>query len=259
MSLYNNKNINQPAEFTFTCSGISTTGHVRSKNEDSFINVSDQNLWVVADGMGGHDAGDFASQTITEQAGKYIQQASLEDSILLLEENLLSSNKLIKEKALKLGTKATIGSTVVCLYAWKNLAFFLWAGDSRAYRLRDSKLERLTEDHSFVEELVRLGKIKEDEAESHPASNVVLNAIGIDSSLLIDMEYYEIKDQDLFVLCSDGLYKDLSGDRITDILESDTCSLEETNQSLIDAALEAGGNDNCTVILVKAEIAENDV
>ena len=258
MSLYKSKKINQP-EFSFTYSGLSNTGCVRAKNEDSYICVPDQNLWVVADGMGGHEAGDFASQTITQQAGKFITQPSLEASILLLEENLFSSNDLIKEKAQKMGAKSTIGSTVVCLYAWKNLAFLLWAGDSRVYRYRNNTLQRLTEDHSFVEELVRLGKIKAEDAESHPASNVVLNAIGIDSTLLVDMEYYEIEDQDLFILCSDGLYKDLSDVKITEILETKDASLETINETLINAALDAGGNDNCTVILVKAELAQNDV
>ena len=258
MSLYKNNNIIQP-EFTFTYSGLTNTGIVRSKNEDSFINVPEQKLWVVADGMGGHDAGDFASQTITQQAGKFTQQKTLEDSILLLEENLISSNEIIKEQANKMGAKATIGSTVACLYVWKNLAFVLWAGDSRVYRYRQKNLQRLTEDHSFVEELVRLGKIAADEAESHPASNVVLNAIGIDSTLLIDMEYYEVEDQDLFIICSDGLYKDIADDKITALLERPDSTLEEINESLIDAALEAGGSDNCTVILVKAEITENDV
>lgn len=245
--------------FTFHSSGMTHTGHVRTRNEDSFACVPEQNLWVVADGMGGHDSGDFASQTIAEQASKFIQQPNLESSILLLEENLLHSNDLIREKAQKLGNQSTIGSTVTCLYLWKNLAFILWAGDSRVYRYRDQELERLTEDHSFVEELVRMGKIDSAQAESHPAANVVLNAVGIDAKLVVDMEYYPIKEGDLFILCSDGLYKDLSDAKINEILIQNPLKLEELNQKLIDAALDAGGTDNCTVVLVKAETLEKDV
>lgn len=258
MSLYSNQNPD-PARFNFTFSGSSHTGLVRTRNEDSFACLPEQNLWVVADGMGGHDAGDFASQTITEQAGKFLQQASLDASILVLEENLLHSNELIQDKAREIGLKTTIGSTVACLYLWKNLAFTLWAGDSRLYLFRDHQLQRLTEDHSYVEELVRLGKLKAEEAEEHPAANVVLNAIGIENDLIIDMEYYEVLHNDVFILCSDGLYKDLSDDRIAGILSTPDASLEELNQKLIDAALEVGGSDNCTVVLVKADIVEQDV
>lgn len=258
MSLPINKVITGPA-LTFTYSGMTHTGNVRTRNEDSFACLAEQNLWVVADGMGGHESGDFASQTITEQAAKFSPQPTLEASILLLEENLLHSNALIREKADKLGNKATIGSTVACLFIWDNLAFSLWAGDSRVYLYRDHQLKRLTEDHSYVEELVRMGKLSAREAEEHPAANVVLNAIGIDASLVIDMEYYEILDQDLFIICSDGLFKDLSDDRITHLLENFEGSLEGLNQALIDAALEAGGSDNTTVILVKADIEEENV
>ena len=253
MSVYNNHKTEQPS-FKYSFSGLTDTGRVRTRNEDSFCCVPDQNLWVVADGMGGHDAGDFASQTITQQATKFIQQSSLDASILLLEENLIHSNALIREKANKLGKNISIGSTVTCLYAWKNMAFVLWAGDSRAYLFRDHKLLRLTEDHSYVEELVRMGKIDQEQADIHPASNVVLNAIGIDSDIRVDMEYYEIQDNDVFMLCSDGLYKDLSEQKITQILDNDQVSIEQLNLELVNAALDAAGSDNCTVVLIKASI-----
>ena len=258
MSAYNNNKTEQPS-FKYSFSGLTDTGRVRTRNEDSFCCVPDQNLWVVADGMGGHDAGDFASQTITEQATKFNQQSSLEASILLLEENLIHSNALIREKANKLGKNISIGSTVTCLYAWKNLAFVLWAGDSRAYLFRDHNLQRLTEDHSYVEELVRMGKIDKEQAEIHPAANVVLNAIGIDSDIRVDMEYYEIKDNDVFLLCSDGLYKDLTEEKISRILDNNEVSLEELNRQLVTAAIDAAGSDNCTVVLIKAAIEASNV
>jgi len=257
LSLYNNNKSTLPS-LKFSFFGQTDTGKVRSRNEDSFTCVPDQNLWVVADGMGGHESGDFASRTITKQSEKFIQQPELETSLLLLEENLLHSNEIIREKAETLGKNLTIGSTVTCLYTWKNLAFLLWAGDSRTYRYRNQTLERLTDDHSYVEELVRMGKITAAEAESHPAANVVLNAIGIDSNIIIDMDYAEIEDNDLFILCSDGLYKDVTEDKISQIIDNNEASLEELNQNLISAALDAGGSDNCTVILVKASIENTD-
>lgn len=258
MSLYNNK---QPAQASYSLhySGMTHTGRVRSRNEDSYLCLPEQNLWLVADGMGGHDSGDFASQTISEQASRFIQQPSLDASILLLEENLIHSNEIIQKKSSKLGKQSTIGSTVACLYIWKQLAFFLWAGDSRIYRFRNKTLVRLTEDHSFVEELVKMGKIEASQAEEHPASNVVLNAVGIEPSLVVDMDYSEIQHEDIYLLCSDGLFKDLSEEAITGILLEKSVPLEQMNQQLIDAALENGGSDNCTVVLVKAEIQEKDV
>ena len=198
-----------PISFQISSNGVTDTGRVRDKNEDSILVHADENVWIVADGMGGHHAGDFASQTITNNLSLFKQHASLDDSILLLEENILNSNSIIRKKSFKLGRSATIGSTVVCVYIWNNLLFTFWAGDSRLYRYRDGKLERLTEDHSYVEELVRMGKIEAREAEEHPAANVVLKAVGIDDNLCLDFEYFEVEQHDIYIICSDGLYKDL--------------------------------------------------
>ena len=209
--------------------------------------------------MGGHEDGDFASETIVEQAAKFTRQTSLDTSVLLLEENLLHSNQIIRDKAAKLGGKSTIGSTVAALHVWNNLAMVLWAGDSRVYLLRDGELHRLTEDHSYVEELVRMGKISQQQADEHPAANVVLNAIGIQDELTIDMDYFEIQDQDIFILCTDGLFKEVMDDKIIDILQSHDTPIEQLNQTLIQTALDHGGSDNCTVILVKASNEVEDV
>ena len=240
-----------PASYQISCHGVTDTGHVRSKNEDSILVLEDENVWIVADGMGGHHAGDFASQTITNNLSLFKQHASLDDSILLLEENILNSNADIRKKSLKLGRNATIGSTVVCVYVWRNLLFTLWAGDSRLYRFRDARLERLTEDHSYVEELVRMGKLDAREAEAHPAANVVLRAVGIDDQLRIDLEYFELQDGDIYIICSDGLYKDLEEAKIAPIIESHPENMNELAQTLLDASLAAGGTDNTSLIAMK--------
>jgi serine/threonine protein phosphatase PrpC len=240
-----------PASYQISCHGVSDTGHVRSKNEDSILVLEDENVWIVADGMGGHHAGDFASQTITNNLSLFKQHASLDDSILLLEENILNSNAVIRKKSLKLGRNATIGSTVVCVYIWRNLLFTLWAGDSRLYRYRDARLERLTEDHSYVEELVRMGKLEAREAEAHPAANVVLRGVGIDDQLRIDLEYFELQDGDIYIICSDGLYKDLEEAKIAPIIESHPENMNELAQTLLDASLAAGGTDNTSLITMK--------
>jgi serine/threonine protein phosphatase PrpC len=254
-----NNDQNSSSKFQISSHGVTDTGHVRTKNEDSILVHEDENVWVVADGMGGHHAGDFASQTITNNIGLFKQHASLDDSLLLLEENILNSNAIIRKKSGKLGRTTTIGSTVVCVYVWKNLLFALWAGDSRLYRYRDAKLERLTEDHSYVEELVRMGKLAAEEAEEHPAANVVLRAVGIDDQLCIDFEYFELQDGDIFIICSDGLYKDLEDAKIKPIIDAHSDDMHSLADVLLEASLAAGGTDNTTIITMRINQKEDDV
>jgi serine/threonine protein phosphatase PrpC len=148
---------------------------------------------------------------------------------------------------------------VVCVYVWKNMLFALWAGDSRLYRYRNGKLERLTEDHSYVEELVRMGKIEAGEAEAHPAANVVLNAVGIDDKLTIDLEYFEIEDGDIYIVCSDGLYKDLEENRFGPIIDAHSENMHELAEDLLAASLAAGGTDNTSIITMKTKHKDADV
>ena len=242
-----------PVSYHISSSGVSHTGHVRNKNEDSILVHDEENVWIVADGMGGHHAGDFASQTITNNLSLFKQHPSLDDSILLLEENILNSNSIIRKKSGHLGRNATIGSTVVCVYVWNNLLFVLWAGDSRLYRYRQGKFERLTEDHSYVEELVRMGKIEARDAEEHPAANVVLKAVGIDERLCIDFEYFEVEDDDIYIICTDGLYKDLDEANIVPIIESHTEDTKSLSEALLASSLDAGGTDNTSIITLKVQ------
>ena len=247
------------SDFEIITSGVTHTGYVRTRNEDSILLLDEESTWLVADGMGGHHAGDFASQTITRNMGLFKQQKALEDSILLLEENILNSNAIIREKSNKLGRDATIGSTVVCIYIWKSLLFTFWAGDSRLYRYRDNTLERLTEDHSYVEELVRMGKIEAKDAESHPAANVVLKAVGIDDELCLDFDYFELLPDDIFVICSDGLYKDLNEEKLTTIVNANQHDMALLSQSLLSNSLDAGGTDNTSIISLKVKQKNSNV
>jgi len=249
-------NINQSTtgpntNFRITSNGVTHTGHVRTRNEDSILLLPEESLWIVADGMGGHQAGDFASQTITQNLGLFKQQQSLDDSILLLEENVINSNTIIRRKSEKLGKSTTIGSTVVCLHIWKNYAFTFWAGDSRLYRFRNNKLERFTEDHSYVEELVKMGKIEAKDAEAHPAANVVLKAVGIDDILRMDFDYFELFGDDILIICSDGLYKDIEEEKILPVIQANTEDMDSLAQALLVASLNAGGTDNTSIITLK--------
>ena len=259
MSLTNPRNIrNNHSDFNIASSGLTHTGNVRDRNEDSILLLEEESLWLVADGMGGHQSGDFASKTITRNLGLFKQQKTLEDSILLIEENLLNSNAIIREKSSKMGKNATIGSTVVCTYIWQNFLFVFWAGDSRLYRFRNQQFDRLTDDHSYVEELVRMGKIGVNEAENHPASNVVLKAVGIDDELCLDFDCFEIKDSDIFVICSDGLYKDVDAKNIATLIDNNKNDMAVLTQTLLNHSLDAGGTDNTSIISLKVNKRNKD-
>ncbi|MCH8104688.1 MAG: serine/threonine-protein phosphatase [Proteobacteria bacterium] len=252
MPLYKTHSSSLPAPaFQVASDGVTHTGYVRTRNEDSILLLDEESIWAVADGMGGHHAGDFASQTIANNLSLYRQQPSLENSILSLEENIIKSNAIIREKSCQIGKNETIGSTVVCVYLWKNYAFTFWAGDSRLYRFRNDQLQRLTEDHSYVEELVRMGKIEASDAESHPAANVVLKAVGIYDNLCLDFEYFELLDGDIFILCSDGLYKDLDDKTIVPIIKENKDDMVQLTKTLLSSSLDAGGTDNISIISLK--------
>ncbi len=252
MSFYKYKSgVKSPSYFNIKSHGVTDIGNVRTKNEDSILLLPKESTWVVADGMGGHHAGDFASQAITKNMALFKQQPTLEKSISLMEENLIHSNAIIRKKALKFGKNKTIGSTVVSVHIWGKFIFAFWAGDSRLYRHRDDQLIRLTEDHSYVEELVKMGKVKAKDAESHPASNIVLKAVGIDDDFRADLSYFEMQNDDIYIVCSDGLYKDLDESEILHIIQDNRNDLSLLNQSLLCSSLDAGGSDNTSIITIK--------
>ena len=141
------------------------------------------------------------------------------------------------------------------MVALDNYFALLWAGDSRAYRARNGSLTQLTRDHSQVEELVERGVILREEAESHPAANVITRAVGATDQLYIDVDIDKAEPGDTFLLCSDGLYKHLNEEEIAELLRND--NLSEACQSLIDLTLERGATDNVTLVVIKAELAEN--
>lgn len=233
---------------------ITHMGNVRTRNEDAILDLSSESLWVVADGMGGHDAGDFASQCIISHLSTFKLQDTLSKNIDLIEEKVIAANEDIQSHArkTKIDKTKTSGSTIVGLFIWKNIGLTFWAGDSRLYRFTDS-LNRITEDHSYVEELIKMGQLSADEAEEHPSANIILNAVGIRDKHYLDMDYIQIEDNDVFILCSDGLYKDINESALSDIIKNkiDNMDMEYLSTELLNAALAAGGTDNTSVICIK--------
>jgi len=226
-------------------------GMVREVNEDSIISLPEVQLWAVADGMGGYEAGNVASNMIVKSLEEITNKSSLNDFIDSVEDRLIDVNHRILEYADIMLDGRTLGSTVVTLAIKGHVGVCLWAGDSRLYRLRNKELIQLSRDHSQVEELVQQGFLTPEEAEVHPDSNVITRAIGASPDIYIDINVFSVQLGDTFLLCSDGLYNMVSKEEILETLI--TQPLQQAIDTLIQKALDNGANDNVSVILVKGE------
>ncbi|MCB1757713.1 MAG: serine/threonine-protein phosphatase [Gammaproteobacteria bacterium] len=228
-------------------SALTHVGYVRAGNEDAFLDAREEGLWVVADGMGGHSRGDQASRAVVNSLVSFKRSHDLTQNIENLESRLLAANRACR--AMVRGK--VIGSTVAALFAFDPFCFFLWAGDSRIYRLRDGQLKQMTEDHSLVQEMCALGELTPEEAEHHPSSNIITRAVGVHDRLRIEMQYTTVHPGDRYLLCSDGLYKDMEKDEIHRLLAAG--SADHAVNALVELALERGGTDNVTAIVAQAE------
>ena len=240
------------SEFRFECAGLSHVGKVREVNEDAWLSRPDLGLWVVADGMGGHDRGDLASRIVVERLADIRSPTDARALRRGVEEALAEANTRLRELA---GTGSVMGTTVVLLLVHGAHFAVLWAGDSRAYRW-NGELEQLTRDHSLVQDLLDRGEIEPEQVELHPLRNIVARAVGADDGLVLDAVQGELQAGDLFLLCSDGLTKHLSGDTIGSFLHKD--GVATSARHLVDQALEAGGSDNVTVVLVEVQAISTD-
>ena len=225
-------------------------GTKRKHNEDTFVDRPDLGVWAVADGAGGHQAGEVASAMIADALSGLGATLSGAELIEAVRTRMMETHDALRGEAAKRGGNAMIASTLVTLLARDGYFACLWAGDSRAYLLRDGTLRQITRDHSLVQELVDAGTIPEAEAEAHPHANVITRAIGADvGELVLDKVSGVLQAGDRFLLCSDGLSKCVPAARLELILGSD---LTETSPSqvLIDAALELNASDNVTAVAI---------
>lgn len=235
-------------KYSWTSACRTHVGKVRQVNEDAFLDRADQGLWVVADGMGGHSAGDYASSSIVGELQLMGPATGLKEFVSDLVSRLQEVNARLRQEARKNGQ--VIGSTVVGMQLYAGYCAYSWVGDSRIYRLRGKRLEQLTEDHTLVEEMVQQGLLAREAAASHPSSNVITRAVGAEDRVKIDTDYTPLRDDDLFLLCSDGLCKELDDLEIQAILNSNSL-LEEMADQLMSQALENGGRDNITFCLTR--------
>jgi protein phosphatase len=224
----------------------SHVGLVRDLNEDACLARPDLGIWAVADGMGGHDSGDYASALIVGELGRVRRPGSARELLQAVDETLARCNQQLVERA---NGGELSGSTIAALLVYDRNFAVIWAGDSRVYRLRDGRLEQLTRDHSYVQELVERGELSAEQVRAHPLANRITRAIGADPELQLDVIDGRIEPDDQFLLCSDGLSSAVDEDAMAAMLtEADP---EAAADALIEAALAAGGNDNVSAVVVR--------
>ena len=238
------------AQRLWSSAGRSDTGKVRARNEDAFLDQPQQGLWVVADGMGGHQAGDLASRLIVESLAELPAGLDFEDRLDAVRNSLHSINR-----HLSLGLTLTgetqdllVGSTVVALLAEGSQVACLWAGDSRCYLLRGRQLFQLSRDHSLLQELVAERGMSPAEAAQQPGAHALTRAVGAAEELQLDILELESLPGDVFLLCSDGLYQDLDHDLLTAALLRPSPQL--ALQRLFELALAGPARDNLSAVVI---------
>jgi PPM family protein phosphatase len=244
---------NQQAVLEYEAAGASDQGRTRKSNEDAY-GLSSRNSegacnFVVCDGMGGAAAGEVASRLAVDAMLR-----AMDEGVLTLEtfqHAVDAANHSVHHSASQDPSRAGMGTTLVAMATRGNHAWVAHVGDSRCYRLRDGQLERLTHDHSLVDEQVRLGQLTPAQAETSPMRNVITRAVGTQDEVDADLTEFVVISGDLYLLASDGLMREVNDERIAGILRA-AGVLEETLAQLIGAANEAGGRDNITCVLVRA-------
>jgi serine/threonine protein phosphatase Stp1 len=221
-------------------------GAVREVNEDRYYTNEALSLWAVADGMGGHKFGDRASTMIVETLATVAPTGSLEERVAITSQAILDANHAIYLEAQENGSR--MGSTVVALIVSEGRYGLIWAGDSRAYRLRGQSFEQMTRDHTQVQEFVDKGELTPEQAARHPMSHVLVKAIGVLDRIELETTIGDIAPGDVFFLCSDGIYDALDDDEIAEQLMKRGSAT--TLDSLINLAVAQGARDNVTAIAV---------
>jgi len=245
--------------------GRTDVGRRRKVNEDSFLVAPASHLYAVCDGMGGHNAGEVASRIAIETLGDFVERSGVEKEItwpwglesdLSIDANRLKTavrlaNSQVFQTADSREELAGMGTTVVAALVSDNVLTLCSAGDSRCYLARDGELRQLTQDDSWVSAALGEGILNSDDVERHPLRNVITKAVGARDSIDLDVFDHPMQPGDLALLCSDGLHGMVSDEEISSLILSDPDSLEEASQRLVDAANDAGGRDNVTVVLLR--------
>lgn len=234
-------------------SGKTDTGNKRNNNQDSIF-FSDQpigplpNLYIVADGMGGHKAGDRASKMAIDITVDFVKNSTLENPIAVLKRAMIYANNEIYKAASKNPELTGMGTTMVVAVAQEGKLYVANVGDSRLYVV-NSDIKQITMDHSLVEELIRKGELERKRGRNHPEKNIITKAMGSKEEVIPDFFEIDINSEDKYLLCSDGLSNMVEDDEIRDIVV-DNYKLEDIAQALVDRANYYGGSDNISVVVI---------
>lgn len=232
---------------------ITDKGKIRINNEDAYSNIVNNkySLFILCDGMGGHNSGEVASNMAVEAIQKYIEDNfNLENVYKIISDSVHVANDLIYDKAISSPKCSGMGTTLVLTLAIDDRLFFANAGDSRIYLFRDGCLKQLTTDHSYVQNLVNEGLITKEQAHFHPLRNQITSALGTEMSFTLDIDDIKMKKNDLILLTSDGLTDMVDDDDIKDVLNNDY-DIKEMTEILTYIANSSGGRDNITITLAK--------
>lgn len=241
---------------------ITDVGKQRKINQDYVYKTDDSigsldNLYIVADGMGGHQAGDFASKFTVEHLRDAVQLGQGLNPAKLLEESIITANDQLQEKSLEQVELAGMGTTVIASTVRNGILYFANVGDSRLYLINHG-IKQLSRDHSFVEELVRLGGLKSEDAKYHPEKNKITRAVGTQVGVDVDTFEHRLEPGDKILMCTDGLTNMVGDDEIFEIIQGSR-DLIEAAERLIEIANEHGGNDNIGVVLFEPILGEVDI
>ncbi|QNH06730.1 serine/threonine-protein phosphatase [Pseudomonas sp. B11D7D] len=233
----------------YQSAAYSHVGLVRQINEDAYLERPEAGLWVVADGMGGHAAGDYVSSLIVDSLRNIKASDSLCDYEHVLRLTLSQVNSAVREQTHLRGV-TMMGSTVVLMASRGDQGLCLWAGDSRLYRLRAGELQAVSRDHSYVQDLQDSGLLSEAEARQHPRANIVTRAVGVQDQLELSSNQFDILPGDTWLLCSDGLTRTAEDHEIREVLTH--ADPYQVVRSLVHLGLTRGAPDNITAIVIKA-------
>ena len=245
--------------------GLTDVGMKRNHNEDNLSLVPEQNLFIVADGMGGHASGEVASQIAVETVAKFFEDIADDDDITwpfkedkdrtsienLFINSVRYANLRVFEKASAGAAYKGMGTTFVGSVFQDNKHYVAHVGDSRCYRVRKGKLDQLTEDHSLLNDYKKMAKLTPEEEANFPHKNIIVRALGMKDSVAVDLGQHDIETDDIYLLCSDGLNGELTDPQILDIVLSNGEDLEACCRHLIKDTNAHGGKDNTTVVLVR--------
>lgn len=228
----------------YRSAAVTHAGRVRSMNQDAFVDRADVRLWAVADGMGGHSDGDVASRMVCAALADLQPGATLDATVGEVQRRMSQVNTKLYAASLRPINPIQSGSTVVAFAVKRTACAILWAGDSRVYRLRHQQLVQLTTDHTWAAQMLSEGEEAEEDDHS------IMRAVGGEDTLLLDVRRERVRLGDRYLLCSDGLTRELTPARIATLLGEG--EIHHSAQALLDATLAAGARDNVTIVVIEA-------